>query len=110
MAAADKFKKTRSHVIAPTTAEKETALDTLFASLPTAAPKSGVKKTALPTVLRPAGSVEIFSTFGFGSIVIDGKDTKLPYIVSNPTELMSLKAVYQIDKPGSYLKTRRIGG
>ena len=100
MGAADKFKKKRN-IIAPTAEEKEKAIEQLFNSLPTSVPNLD-KLTEVEEKIDPprSGGIEIYSTFGFGSIVVDGHDTKLPYRVYDSVKLMQLKAQYPIDRPG----------
>lgn len=56
----------------------------------------------------PTNSVEIYSTFGLGSILVNNKSVSLPYIVTSPLELLQLQSQYDIDSPHSYLRSRRI--
>lgn len=121
MAAADKFKSRRetSHIVAPTAQEKAQAIDSLFSSLGTAPPttKTGApilnvpqpKQITKDTVQKALGGyIEIFSTFGGGTILVDGKNQRLPYRVTSPIQMAELTAKYLIDTPQSVLRARRV--
>lgn len=120
--ASDKIKARRkaqqeqSHIIEQSPAEKIAAIDTLFSSLPSAPPAESKAAAAQPFVPKrtqtkeiSTAGVEIFSTFGGGSILVDGKSVTLPFVINDPIKLLELKALYQIDAPNSILKSRRIG-
>lgn len=104
-----KAKAQESHVIAPTVEEKTAAIDSLFSKF---APAGMPKPQAIPQVEESSspqsGGVEIFSAMGFGSILVNGKDTSLPYIVRDPLTLLQLKATYVMDTPNSVLRTRKV--
>ena len=99
-------------------AEREMALDELFskAAVHTGTSPAQVKayeqKSALAAAAQissaPKKGVEIYSTFGAGSIVIDGKNHPLPVVLTDPVEIQRVKQEFQIDTPLSYLRSRRV--
>ena len=99
-------------------AEREMALDELFskAAVHTGTSPAQVKayeqKSALAAAAQvssaPKKGVEIYSTFGAGSIVIDGKNHPLPVVLTDPVEIQRVKQAFQIDTPLSYLRSRRV--
>ena len=97
-------------------AEREMALDELFskAAVHTGTSPAQVKayeqKSALAAAApsAPKKGVEIYSTFGAGSIVIDGKNHPLPVVLTDPVEIQRVKQAFQIDTPLSYLRSRRV--
>lgn len=113
-----KAQQENSHVIEQTAEEKIAAIDSLFSSLPSAPPASAKQSIAVSPKFVPqketnqpvakAGGVEIFSTFGGGSILIEDKSVTLPTVVTDPILLMKLKTHYGIDAPNSILKSRRL--
>lgn len=114
-----KAQQEKSHVLEQTAEEKVAAIDSLFNSLPSAPPAAAkqtfdvtpkfVPQLQPKTSAHPAsGGVEIFSTFGGGSILIKDKSVTLPTVVTDPVLLMELKAHYGIDAPNSILKSRRL--
>ena len=99
-------------------AEREKALDELFskAAVHTGTSPAQVKayeqKSALAAAAQvssaPKKGVEIYSTFGAGSIVIDGKNHPLPVVLTDPVEIQRVKQEFQVDTPLSYLRSRRV--
>lgn len=103
-------KSETAHILEQSPQEKLDQIDNLFASLPTAPPKGAIppKVNISTSYVAPVSGVEIFSTFGAGSILIDGKSVTLPVVVSDPLKLLQLKHFYQIDAPTSSLRSRVI--
>lgn len=104
--ALDKIRQSRQIKLEQTAEEKEEAIDNLFAKFGSAPPQK-------PTAPNPpraaiAGGIEIYSVFGGGSILVNGKDTPLPYIVSSPVEMNKLREEYPLDHSTSPLRTRKV--
>lgn len=129
MATSDKFKNKRVKeldAVAPrreeSIDEKVQALDNLFAKFGTTPPASTkpksnvqthvphaqtVNNTSVPT--RSMGAqVEIYSNFGGGTILVNGKNERLPYLVPDAQTLMHLRNSFEIDTAHAVLRTRRI--
>ena len=113
--ASDRFRKTKaepreinSPALVPTAEEKAKALDDLFGKINPEAMELA-KKIEMPKAqLEPqAHGVELFSTFGGGSIIIEGKDTPLPVLITSPVLLMELRAKYNIDTSSSVIRSRQ---
>ena len=83
-------------------------VDAMLASIlpPVVAPVAQ-KEVVLPAQTTQSG-VEIFSTFGAGSILVNGKEQLLPITVTDPILLSSLRSQYNIDTPQSYLRSRKV--
>lgn len=96
-------RKEKSYVIQDTSEDKQAAIDKLFNSMTTAPPQAPVK-----VPVKPPSGVELYSTMGVGSILINGESVLLPYIISDPIQLMNLRAQYSIDSPTSFLRTRKV--
>ena len=60
------------------------------------------------TGLKDKKGVEIYSTFGAGSIVIDGKNRVLPVVLTDPIEIKRVRQEFQVNTPLSYLRSRRV--
>lgn len=116
--AAEKSQKAETILPPISGAEREMALDELFskAAVHTGTSPAQVKayeqKSALAAAAQissaPKKGVEIYSTFGAGSIVIDGKNHPLPVVLTDPVEIQRVKQEFQIDTPLSYLRSRRV--
>ena len=116
--AAEKAQKAETILPPISGAEREKALDELFskAAVHTGTSPAQVKayeqKSALAAAAQvssaPKKGVEIYSTFGAGSIVIDGKNHPLPVVLTDPVEIKRVKQEFQIDTPLSYLRSRRV--
>lgn len=114
--AAEKAQKAETILPPISGAEREMALDELFskAAVHTGTSPAQVKayeqKSALAAAAlsAPKKGVEIYSTFGAGSIVIDGKNHPLPVVLTDPVEIRRVKQEFQIDTPLSYLRSRRV--
>ena len=116
--AAEKAQKAETILPPISGAEREMALDELFskAAVHTGTSPAQVKayeqKSALAAAAQvssaPKKGVEIYSTFGAGSIVIDGKNHPLPVVLTDPVEIRRVKQEFQIDTPLSYLRSRRV--
>ena len=116
--AAEKAQKAETILPPISGAEREMALDELFskAAVHTGTSPAQVKayeqKSALAAAAQvssaPKKGVEIYSTFGAGSIVIDGKNHPLPVVLTDPVEIQRVKQEFQIDTPLSYLRSRRV--
>ena len=111
--ASDRFKKLKAEpqeinppTIAPTAEEKAKDLDDLFGKINPQA-QEFTQKVETPDE-PPAHGVELFSTFGGGSIIIEGKDTPLPVLVTSPVLLMELRARYNIDTSNSIIRSRQV--
>lgn len=102
MSELDKIRRMR---LEQTAQEKEQAIDKLFAKFDTAPPQSA---KPLPQNIPQKSGTEIYSVFGAGSILINGVDTPLPYLVTNPLELNRLRTEYPLDSPTSPLRTRKV--
>ena len=114
--AAEKAKKAEAVLPPISGAEREKALDELFskAAVHTGVNPAQVKayeqKSALTKTnpSAPKKGVEIYSTFGAGSIVINGKTQVLPVVLTDPVEIQRVKQEFQVDTPLSYLRSRRV--
>ena len=116
--AAEKAQKAETILPPISGAEREMALDELFskAAVHTGTSPAQVKayeqKSALAAAAQvssaPKKGVEIYSTFGAGSIVIDGKNHPLPVVLTDPVEIQRVKQEFQVDTPLSYLRSRRV--
>lgn len=116
--AAEKAQKAETILPPISGAEREMALDELFskAAVHTGTSPAQVKayeqKSALAAAAQvssaPKKGVEIYSTFGAGSIVIDGKNHPLPVVLTDPVEIKRVRQEFQIDTPLSYLRSRRV--
>ena len=116
--AAEKAQKAETILPPISGAEREKALDELFskAAVHTGTSPAQVKayeqKSALAAAAQvssaPKKGVEIYSTFGAGSIVIDGKNHPLPVVLTDPIEIKRVRQEFQVDTPLSYLRSRRV--
>ena len=117
--AAEKAQKAETVLPPISGADREKALDELFskAAVHTGTSPEQVKayeqKSALAAAKAtpasvPKKGVEIYSTFGAGSIVIDGKNHVLPVVLTDPVEIQRVRQEFQVDTPLSYLRSRRV--
>lgn len=119
--AAEKSKQAETILPPISGADREKALDELFskAAVHTGTSPEQVKayeqksalaaaKTASSAPSAPKKGVEIYSTFGAGSIVIDGKNRVLPVVLTDPIEIQRVRQEFQVDTPLSYLRSRRV--
>lgn len=106
MSALDKIRQSRQIRLEQTAEEKEQALDTLFSKFGSNPPQK--IPVASPPRAAITGGLEIYSVFGGGSILVNGKDTPLPYAVSSPAEMVKLREAYPLDQPNSPLRTRKV--
>lgn len=122
--AAEKSKQAETVLPPISGADREKALDELFskAAVHTGTSPAQVKayeqksalaaaKTASSAPSAPSApkkGVEIYSTFGAGSIVIDGKNRVLPVVLTDPIEIQRVRQEFQVDTPLSYLRSRRV--
>lgn len=97
--------KEKAHVIEQSPAEKEAEIAALFAKISTPQPQPQPVKHVEP---KAVAGVEIYSTFGGGSIIVNGKSVTLPFVVSDPITLLELRSSYDIDTPHSIIRSRRI--
>ena len=81
-------------------------VDAMLASIlpPVAAPVPQITQPVQPV----ESGVEIFSTFGVGAIIVNGKEQLLPITVTDPLLLSQLRSQYNIDTPQSYLRSRKV--
>ena len=94
--------KEKAHVIEQTPAEKEAEIAALFAKISTTpAPVATTEPKAVT-------GVEIYSTFGGGSMIINGKSVTLPFVVTDSLTLLELRSNYDIDTPHSVIRSRRL--
>lgn len=99
--------KEKAHVIEQSPAEKEAEIAALFAKISTAPPQ--VQPQPVKSVEPKAVTgVEIYSTFGGGSLLINGRSVTLPFVVSDPLTLLELRNTYDIDAPQSVIRSRRL--
>lgn len=96
--------KEKAHVIEQTPAEKEAEIAALFAKISTT-PAPPPVATTEPTAVT---GVEIYSTFGGGSMIINGKSVTLPFVVTDSLTLLELRSNYDIDTPHSVIRSRRL--
>jgi len=84
-------------------------VDAMLASIlpPVVAPAPQITQSVQPVQPVESG-VEIFSTFGVGAIIVNGKEQLLPITVSDPLLLSQLRSQYNIDTPQSYLRSRKV--
>ena len=98
-----------SPAIVPTAEEKAQALDKLFGQINPAAAEMAKKiETPIADLNVQSHGTELFSTFGGGSILIEGKDTPLPVLITSPLLMLELRARYMIDTPNSIIRSRQV--
>lgn len=103
------MRQAKAHVLEPTAAEKEAELDRLFAKVnPMAEALQSAKIQPQPQKAIPQRGTEIYSVFGAGVILINGKEQMLPYLVTSPAELNRLRQEFSLNSPHSPLRTREL--
>lgn len=113
--ASDRFRKVKAEpkeiippALVPTAEEKAKALDELFGKINPHAQEIAKTIEAPTEPKEKAHGVELFSTFGGGSIIIEGKDTPLPVLITSPVLLLELRAKYNIDTSSSIIRSRQV--